>query len=651
LKRKLVALLILIGSIPLLITTIFSYQLFTRYLEADFRDLSFKKAETIQMQVDKYLSMHMDVLKLLAQNPTIQNFDLANSKVILERAAQSYPNFKPIAVDNAMGWQVVKSDTTKLIEVTDRKFYREVLQGSSETISEVVISRAIGNPVIALATPIRAQGSSLVTGVLQGSIDLGMLTTFVSNQSKEGNLAFIIDQEGKVLAHPDRDILEARKDMSGVEFVKKGLAGASGTMDMVDEQGNKKLINFLVDQKTGWVICVEESYSAYAAKKTYLLVINLIMLILTVIIVSILGVILANKVTSPIIELVEATEKVKCGDLSHKVRVTGVNELGTLASNFDSMIGNLCNMITQISNSSEQVAAASEEMTASTEQTVVISTQVAQTISQVAQGAAGQKESIDIAEGMVQKLTISINAISQNALEITALSDKAACSVQDGSGAVNTAREQMDNIEQTVSEAAKIIYKLNDNSVEIGNIIATISGIASQTNLLALNAAIEAARAGEQGKGFAVVADEVRKLAEQSGMAAKQIAQLVIGVQNGTTKAVHAMNEGNLQARKGSQFVGIACDAFSNIAGVVQQTSEQVEQISRAIGKIAGDSQAIVSEMRNIEVISRDASAQTESVAAATEEVSATMQEILSASQTLAKMAVDLQGIVNEFRL
>jgi len=82
------------------------------------------------MQVDNYISMHMDVLKLLAQNPTIQNFEIANSKVILERAAQNYPNFKPIAVDNNTGWQVVKSDATKLIEVTDRRFYREVLQGA-----------------------------------------------------------------------------------------------------------------------------------------------------------------------------------------------------------------------------------------------------------------------------------------------------------------------------------------------------------------------------------------------------------------------------------------------------------------------------------------------------------------------------------------
>lgn len=593
----------------------------------------------------------MDVLKLLAQNPTIQNFELANSKVILERAAHNYPNFKPIAVDNAAGWQVVKSDGTKLIEVTDRKFYREVLQGAPEAISEVLISRGTGNPVIALAIPIRNQGSSSVTGVVQGAIDLGMLTTFVSNQSKEGNVAFILDQEGKVVAHPDRDILEARKDMSGLEFVKKGLAGESGTMDIVDEQGNKKLINYLVDKKTGWIICLEESYSAYSMKKNYLLFISFMMLIFTIVIVSILGVILANKVANPIIHLVEATEKVKCGDLSYKIRMTGFNELQDLASNFDSMTSNLRKMITKISVSSEQIVAASEEMTASTEQTGVASTQVAQTISQVAQGAAVQKESIDSAKQMLEKLAISINTISQNTLDIKQLSSKAADSVQDGSGAVNTAREQMANIEQTVSEASKIIYKLNDHSVEIGNIIATISGIAGQTNLLALNAAIEAARAGEQGKGFAVVADEVRKLAEQSEMAAKQIARLIIGVQKGTTKAVDAMNEGNLQARKGSEIVGIACDAFSDIAGVVQQTSDQVEQISKAIEQIGGDSKAIVSEMQDIEVISKDTSSQTESVAAATEEVSATMQEISSSSQILANMAGDLQGIVNEFRL
>lgn len=155
---------------------------------------------------------------------------------------------------------------------------------------------------------------------------------------------------------------------------------------------------------------------------------------------------------------------------------------------------------------------------------------------------------------------------------------------------------------------------LGNQSKEIGQIVNTISDIAGQTNLLALNAAIEAARAGEQGKGFAVVADEVRKLAEQSQMAAKQIADLIAQIQSQPNSAVQAMNEGSAEVKIGTEVVDTAGHTFTDI-------------------------------------ISRDTAAQAETVSAVTEEQSAAMDEITTSSEALANMAEDLSEVVSKFKL
>lgn len=365
-----------------------------------------------------------------------------------------------------------------------------------------------------------------------------------------------------------------------------------------------------------------------------------------------IGWVIAKMIANPLVLLVNTVREVAQGNLAvKKVNADSKDEVGQLATEFNTMTDNLRNLVKHVSQTAEQVAASSEELTASAEQSAQATTQVAATITEVASGATRQATAVDSTASVVEQMSAGIQQVAANANAVSGVADKTTSAANQGDKAVDVAINQMKSIEKSVSSSAQVVMKLGERSKEIGQIVDAISGIAGQTNLLALNAAIEAARAGEQGRGFAVVAEEVRKLAEQSQEAAKQIASLISEIQAETDSAVVAMNDGSREVKVGSEVVNTAGQAFKEIVSLIGEVSSQIREISAAIQQMASGSQQIVASVRDIDRISKEAAGQTQTVSAATEEQSASMEEIAASSQALAKMAEELQGAVRKFKV
>ena len=361
--------------------------------------------------------------------------------------------------------------------------------------------------------------------------------------------------------------------------------------------------------------------------------------------------IMARRITGPLRVLGIAVGAVANGDLTQQVVAKSSDEVGVLSRDFNKMVGELRKLVRQVHELSQILASSAEELSASAEQSTEVSQQVAQAITEVASGSGKQLAAVNDTSAVVEAVSASAQEVAATAENITHLSRQSSSATLKGSEAIERAVQQMANIGDGSKAVQAAVDKLANSSRQIGEIVNVISGIAGQTNLLALNAAIEAARAGEQGRGFAVVAEEVRKLAEQSGVAAKQITSLIQQNQLDLQTAVSAMDGSTQAVRVGIDVVGAAGVTFRQIAELTGEVSSQIGGVSSVIGEIARGSEQIVGSVRDIEQVGKSAAGQAQNVSAAAEELTATMTEIATSSQSLAKMAQELQVAVDKFRM
>jgi methyl-accepting chemotaxis protein len=404
-------------------------------------------------------------------------------------------------------------------------------------------------------------------------------------------------------------------------------------------------------------------------------------------------------------EVAAASGKIADGDLTAEIKprsekdalgnafVTMKNSLTTLMLQLQASIWNLALASDELSRASEESGRATQQISASSQQVAKGASeqaealqkstqgmnQLSKAIEQIADGAQEQTKSVEKTVQVVNKVSSAIAQVTNNARSAADGAKSAAESASNGAQVAHRTVSGMEKLKSTMGVASNKVSGLGERSKEIGKIIATIDDIADQTNLLALNAAIEAARAGEQGRGFAVVADEVRKLAERSSAATKEIADLINGIQKGVAETVEAMENGTQEVEAGYKMASDAGDSLDDILRKAVEVGKQVEQISNAANdlstlstdmvkitdsissiveqntaateQMAASSKEVSSHVEGLAGVSEENSAASEEVSAAAEQISAQSEQVVASAQSLSKMSDELKKTIAVFKV
>ncbi|MCM3593127.1 HAMP domain-containing protein [Brevibacillus borstelensis] len=478
----------------------------------------------------------------------------------------------------------------------------------------------------------------------------------------ETGYAWAILPEGISIMNPANEGTDINDSVSadGVNlvqaFVEKGTNGGGfvtyqwrvATTDSIDT----KIAYVEQDPHWGWIVGVGAYQSEFYKGANQVLYYILVILGISLVLGTLIIIFVAKRITGPIINIAEHARRVSQGDLTvDQVQVIRKDEIGQLAQDFNKMTSHLQEVIREVRGSTLSVASTAEQLSASAEQSTQAGEQVAVAIQEVAAGSQKQADQLDSASRVVDEMAGEVKRITDAAISVTHTSQQASERSLEGNKAIQTAINQMNSINHTVEELSEVVEGLGQRSTQIGNIIEVITGIAEQTNLLALNAAVEAARAGEHGRGFAVVADEVRKLAEQSSGSAQQIADLIAAIQAETAKAVTSMESATQEVREGIQLVHGAGESFGHIQGSVGEVAQQIDSVASSAEKLKAGMDGVMDVIRQIAHIANETASGSQNVSAATEEQLAAMEEIASSAEALSKMMEELNDLVQRFKV
>ncbi len=324
------------------------------------------------------------------------------------------------------------------------------------------------------------------------------------------------------------------------------------------------------------------------------------------------------------VKLLEAMDRFASGDLTVFVNAEKTDDdLGKLIAGFNMAVTKIKEMILEVSNAIEATASASTQISSSAEE--------------MAAGAQEQSAQTGEVSAAVEQMAATIIEATQNATQAAEFAKQSGDTAKQGGNVVNQTIVGMENIANVVSEGAEVVEELGISSNKIGEIIQVIDEIADQTNLLALNAAIEAARAGEQGRGFAVVADEVRKLAERTTAATKEIADMIKQIQTQTEHAVDSMRIGKEQTMNGKELVQKAGTSLEEIMSGTDQVMNVVEQVAAASEEQSATVEQITKNIEGVNMVAQESAA--------------AVEQIAKASEDLNRLTENLELLVNQFKI
>ncbi|MGF1909386.1 methyl-accepting chemotaxis protein [Vibrio kasasachensis] len=527
------------------------------------------------------------------------------------------------SVDDGRYLLGAKVDVPEGFNPKTRSWYIEAKKKNTAHLTQPYLDASSKQLVVTISKAFSVEG---VSGVLAADVEISALVNNAVDLNEEGVMAFITNSDGVVVAHQDQNL--ALKSINNItdDLTAATIEELARSKELVEATvANREVL--LTSQRvanTDWfyTVLIDKEYAFTAHSK--LIAQSVTMGIIQVLIIATIALVIVKKALLPLTRLTESMKDLAegNGDLTKRIEVKTNDEIGQLASQVNAFISKLQEIVNDIAGSSQNLGNQSE---VSTDLTVQLSDAL----------TAQQNEVSQIATA-VHEMSAAAEEVATNARHTadSALSSKEHC--DEGKRVINRNQDSITNLAQQLDNAAKTVGDLEQNAQDIDTIISTISNISEQTNLLALNAAIEAARAGEQGRGFAVVADEVRVLSQRTHSSTVEIRDMIESLQQNSTEAVESMTRSRDLASSSVDDANDATAALEKITLSIQEISDMASQISNA----ASEQRTVTEEVSvNIQQVS---------------DISTYLTDEASKSRTLSedlrKIAVCLNEQVNQFK-
>ncbi|WP_122054100.1 methyl-accepting chemotaxis protein [Vibrio sp. Evd11] len=508
-----------------------------------------------------------------------------------------------------------------------RPWYQEANAAGKQIITTAYQDAITKALLVTIAEPVRHNGK--LVGVVGADVLIDQLVNDVISLDVGDNAnAMLIDaSDGTFLAHPDsalslKPVSQLSNDIS-MPIIKNAVR--TGSIEIIKERGAEKLLYFTKVPNTNWIFAVQMDRATEEANHSTLLT----QLIMTAVVITLIVIVLVSWLVSFLFRdlnrVSAALEEIASGegDLTQRLEPKSDDEIGQLAANFNRFVGNMHTMVIKLS----EVSAA-------------LGNQARQTASQAEERSARiqmQQDEINMVATAVNEMAAATQEIAGNADHTAQNSSEAVGACEHGTGQVTQTQSSIQNLAQEVQIATNVILELEEHGNSINAILSNIQGIAEQTNLLALNAAIEAARAGEQGRGFAVVADEVRVLSQRTHGSTQEIQQTIELLQGTTGKAVNIMNDSRTLAETSVDDANSAAASLTQIHAAVERISDMATQIASA----AEEQASVTSEItRNTEGI-RDVS----------NELADEAHQAAEQAAQLSELSHELESEISRFKL
>lgn len=433
-------------------------------------------------------------------------------------------------------------------------------------------------------------------------------------------------------------------ELENFEGAQMGLQQGGGPFQASSEAlGELREINQTIAERLN-----NENTSSYEGTRLIVIILSVVAVAAAVGIALLMG----RSIGKPLGRVSSQLRTIAQGDLTVALmRLKRKDEIGTLVKSMNEMQENLKGLIQNVSAASGNLSSQSEELTQSAGEVKAGSEQIAVAMQEVASGSETQANNAgDLASGM-ETFAVEMQGANTKGEEIHRSSEKVVALTQEGTALMEQTVAQMKNIDGIVKDAVQKVSGLDKQSQKISKLVGVINEIAEQTNLLALNAAIEAARAGEHGKGFAVVADEVRKLAEQVSTSVVDITGIVGDMQEESAGVVQSLEGGYQEVEKGTKQAETTGATFHSINQAVKEMSSGIQVITSSLAAMASNSQEMNATVEEIAAVSEESAAGVEQTSASAQQASSSMQEVTASSEELAKMAEELNELVLKFKV